>query len=220
MRIPSGSTDRWIFFVAIDSVTLLKKTGLTAFTVFLTRDAQVAVSDGSVTVQEVDATNADGLYRYRVDQQTYITPGHQTEELAIRITATGMLDIDRTVELSVENGDLSVPTIQTHVIGASGYSFVHTVFEADGITARNISSYTGTVQLGFSRPKQAEDLVTAVFNSDGTDGKLKYTVAAAFWDVVGMWTASCKIDNGASDIYRDKPVWFNVVRPSAISELA
>ena len=211
MRIPSGSTDRYLFFVARDSATLLHKTGLTAFTVYLTRDAQNTVPHVSPVIEEIDSTNAAGIYRYRLNKETTVTSGHYCEQLHIRITAAGMESVDQAVDLTVVAQDRSFPMPETHVMGASGYALIHTVLDVDGITPLNISSYSGTKQIGFTSKDSGETLVTAAFLSDGTDGKLTYTVAAGFWDTPGLWKRSAKVQDGGSAIYRDVPLTFVVV---------
>lgn len=98
MRIPSGSTDRRIAFVALDSAGD-RVTGLSSFTVYRSRNGGTPAALTTPTVTELDATNMPGVYALLVDEDTTLTAGRDTEELALHIAAAGMLDVTRTVEL-------------------------------------------------------------------------------------------------------------------------
>lgn len=67
---------------------------------------------------------------------------------------------------------------------------IGTVFEVtimDGATAVNISGAT-TKELIFQLPDKTTKLTkTAVFKTDGVDGKLKYTTVAGDLSVAGSW---------------------------------
>lgn len=98
MRIPSGSTDRMIGFVALDS-SGARLTGLSSFTVYRTRNGGTPVAMTSPTIVEDDAVNCAGDYSLLLDEDTTIDAGHDTEELKLRISATGMKAVTRAVEL-------------------------------------------------------------------------------------------------------------------------
>ena len=67
---------------------------------------------------------------------------------------------------------------------------VGTVFEAtimDGTSVVDISAAT-TKQLIFRGPNGVSKTKSAVFTTNGTDGKLKYTTVANDLDPVGQWS--------------------------------
>ena len=208
-EVPSGSTDRYLQFIARDSGTGAKKTGITSWTVHVCRDNQNNVQHPSPVVQEVDATNRAGLYRYLCNLETTLSHGHKVEELAILLTAASTTDVDLEVLIKEFPGDQLNMATEKHQLDAYGYDMIHTVMDVDGITPLDISSYTGTKELALVRPEQGEELVTASFNSDGTDGKLKYTIASGKLDRTGPWRRNAKIQKSGV-VYRDPVVTFIV----------
>lgn len=58
----------------------------------------------------------------------------------------------------------------------------------DGGSAVNISAAT-TKQIKFRKPNGTTVTKTAVFTTDGTDGKIKYTTVADDLDTAGIWRA-------------------------------
>jgi hypothetical protein len=74
-------------------------TGLSSFTVYRSRNGGTPAAMTTPTVTELDATNMPGVYALLLDEDTTLTAGRDTEELALHIAATGMLDVTRTVEL-------------------------------------------------------------------------------------------------------------------------
>lgn len=102
MRIPSGKTDQKIAFVAYDSADatgLTVKTGLSSFTVYRSRNGGTATLYTTPTVAELDATNMPGVYVLTVDEDTTIASTSDSEEMILRITATGMYAVTRDIEL-------------------------------------------------------------------------------------------------------------------------
>jgi len=63
--------------------------------------------------------------------------------------------------------------------------------QQDG-TALDISSYT-TLQYILKDPSKVTSTKVAAFDSDGTDGILKYTIAAADIDEVGNWYVQARV---------------------------
>jgi len=100
MRIASGDTTKYIYFVAVDDTDFAtRETGLSSFTVYRSRDGGAAAAMTTPTINEVDASNMPGVYELLVDEDTTIGAGHDTEEMVFHITATGMAPVTRTVEI-------------------------------------------------------------------------------------------------------------------------
>ncbi len=100
MRVPSGKTDKYIYFVAVDSTDFTtRETGLSSFTVYRSRNGAAAVAMTTPTINEVDATNLPGVYELLVDEDTTITTGSESEEMVLHITHAGMAPVTRTVEI-------------------------------------------------------------------------------------------------------------------------
>ena len=74
MRIPSGSTNRYIYFVAVDATDLkTRETGLSGFTVYRSRNGAAAAAFTTPTVNETDATNMPGVYELLIDDYSFST---------------------------------------------------------------------------------------------------------------------------------------------------
>jgi hypothetical protein len=93
-------------------------------------------------------------------------------------------------------------------------SVIEIVVEKRGGAPQDISAAT-TKNFLLWRPKASGTVVEAVaaaFVTDGTDGKLDYTIASGILDVVGSWQVQCEL------IYSDgahftTPTSFVVRRP-------
>jgi len=100
MRIPSGVTGQYIYFVAVDATDFAtRETGLTTFTVYRSRNGAAAAAYTTPTVTEVDSTNMPGLYKLLVDEDMTIGAGNDSEEVALHVTHAGMAPVTRTIEL-------------------------------------------------------------------------------------------------------------------------
>ncbi len=100
MRIPSGSIDRFIYFVAVDATDLkTRETGLTGFTVYRSRDGGVAAAFTTPTVNETDSVNMPGVYELLLDEDTSLAAEHDTEEFVLHITQASMSPVTRVIEL-------------------------------------------------------------------------------------------------------------------------
>ena len=99
MRIPSGTVDCKVFFVALDTGLTTRVTGLTTFTVYRSRNGGTATVYTTPTVAELSAANMPGVYCLTVDEDTTIAGTSDSEEYAVHITATGMAPVTRTIEL-------------------------------------------------------------------------------------------------------------------------
>lgn len=100
MRIPSGVTDQYIYFVAVDSTDYAtRETGLSSFTVYRSRNGAAAAAMTTPTINETDSTNMPGVYELLLDEDMTIGSGNDSEEMVFHITATGMAPVTRTIEL-------------------------------------------------------------------------------------------------------------------------
>lgn len=105
MRIPSGVTDQYIYFVAVDSTDFTtRETGLSSFTVYRSRDGGAAAAMTTPTINETDATNMPGVYELLLDEDMTIGASNLSEEMAFHITHAGMAPVTRTIELYQANG--------------------------------------------------------------------------------------------------------------------
>jgi hypothetical protein len=100
MRIPSGTTDQYIYFVAVDSTDLkTRETGLTTFTVYRSRNNGTATAMTTPTVAELSAANMAGVYALLADEDMTIAAGNDSEEMAFHITQASMAPVTRVIEL-------------------------------------------------------------------------------------------------------------------------
>src|SRR3990172_7290866 len=100
MRIPSGTLDQVVFFVAVDSTDLkTRETGLTTFTVYRARDIGAATLMTTPTVAELSAANMPGVYSLLLDEDMTIAAGNDSEEMVFHITQAAMAPVSRTIEL-------------------------------------------------------------------------------------------------------------------------
>jgi hypothetical protein len=100
MRIPSGTTDQYIYFVAVDATDFTsRETGLSSFTVYRSRDGGAAAAMTTPTINETDATNMPGVYELLLDEDMTIGSGNDNEEICLHITHAGMAPVTRTIEL-------------------------------------------------------------------------------------------------------------------------
>jgi len=100
MRIPSGVTDQYIYFVAVDATDYAsRETGLSSFTVYRSRNGAAAAAMTTPTINETDATNMPGVYELLLDEDMTIGAGNDSEEIVYHITHAGMAPVTRTIEL-------------------------------------------------------------------------------------------------------------------------
>lgn len=115
MRIESGDTAQGFYFVAVDATDLKTfETGLSTWTVYRSRGGAAEVAMTTPTVTEIDATNCPGLYFLLCDEDMDITDGALEEEMAYRITHSGMAPVTRTITLYRFPGVIRRGTTSTH----------------------------------------------------------------------------------------------------------
>jgi hypothetical protein len=100
VRIPSGVTDQYIYFVAVDSADLkTRETGLSSFTVYRSRNGGAAAAFTTPTINETDNTNMPGVYELLLDEDMTIDSGDDSQEMVFHITQASMAPVTRTIEL-------------------------------------------------------------------------------------------------------------------------
>lgn len=100
MRIPSGITDRYIYFVAVDVTDMhTRETGLSSFTVYRSRNGGAAAEIGGATINETDSTNMPGVYELLLNSDMTLDAGDDTQEMVFHISHSGMASVTRVIEL-------------------------------------------------------------------------------------------------------------------------
>jgi len=100
MRIPSGVTDQYIYWVAVDSTDFVtRETGLSSFTIYRSRNGAAAAAMSSPTTAELSSGNLPGVYSLLLDEDMTIAAGNDSEEMVFHITKAGMAPVTRTIEL-------------------------------------------------------------------------------------------------------------------------
>jgi hypothetical protein len=159
MQIPSGATDRLIFFVAVDATDLkTRETGLTTFTVYRSRNGGAATVYTTPTVAEVSTANMPGVYSLVLDEDTTLTSGHDTEEYCVHITQASMAPVTRVVELYRPKFTEG----QTAAMASNAVSTVTTVTTVDGLAA-NVITATAIASGAFTAAKFAAGAFDAVW---------------------------------------------------------
>lgn len=98
------------------------------------------------------------------------------------------------------------------VVGNFGTKIVLTMVDGDG-TVVDVSSYTGTLTVTFTKPDSAgTQAFTLTFNTDGTDGKLKFTPASGEIDTKGEWNGTVELKVGATVVARSAPFIMGVLK--------
>ena len=199
MRIPSGVTDQYIYFVAVDATDFSsRETGLSSFTVYRSRNGGASAVMTTPTINETDTTNMPGVYELLLDEDMTIGAGNDSEEMVFHITHAGMAPVTRTIELYrpkitagntlgvASDGDLlEVNTLTGHTvqtgdsfarIGAAGASLTAVPWNA-AWDAEVESEVTDALNV-YDPPTKAElDAGFAALN-DPTAA----TIADAVWD--------------------------------------
>lgn len=159
MRVPSGSSDRYLYFVAVDATDLkTRETGLATWTVARSRNGAADAAWTTPTITEIDNTTMPGVYALLIDEDTTIDSGHDEEEVCVHITHAGMAPVTRTYELfrpkmtegqtaTVANGavDADIERLQGNAIATPTTAGV---LEVDLTHIAGSAVSTSTAQLG------------------------------------------------------------------------
>lgn len=168
MRIPSGVTDQYLYFVAVDATDFsTRETGLSSFTVYRSRNGGAAAAYTTPTINEVSSANMPGVYELLLDEDMTIDSGDDSQEVALHITHAGMAPVTRTFELyrpkitagqtltvSGGSGNAAVQSIVSNAITAASIA-------TDAITAAKIAANAiGASELASDA---ASEIATAVW---------------------------------------------------------
>ena len=216
MRIASGVTDQYVYFVAVDATDFTtRETGLSSFTVYRSRNGGAAAAMTTPTINETDTTNMPGVYELLLDEDMTIDSGDEEQEMVFHITHAGMAPVSRAITLfrpkitagntlGVESdGDLTkVNTLDGHTaqtgdnyarIGApAGASVSADVAAVKSDTAATLTD-TGTTipaQISALNDPTAAAIATAVLTTAMTEAYSTdggtKTVAQALYEIAAM----------------------------------
>lgn len=142
MRIPSGVTNKYIYFVAVDATDLkTRETGLSSFTVYRSRNGGAATAYTTPTINETSSANMPGVYELLLDEDMTIDSGDDTQEVCIHITHAGMAPVTRTFELYRPK----ITVGETITVSSSAVSAVTTVSTVSGNVGGNVTGSVGSV---------------------------------------------------------------------------
>lgn len=95
-------------------------------------------------------------------------------------------------------------------VGDFGLKIVITVVKADG-SPRDVSASTA-MNVILRKPDKSTVAKTAAFTTDGTDGRLEYSIEdASVLDVAGKWTARGQVTTSTVQSYKTEEVDFVVL---------
>lgn len=97
MRIASGTTDQYVYFVGL--LAGERVTGLATWTVYRSRNGAAAAAMTTPTISEIDSTNMPGDYGLLLDEDMTIAAGNETEAMAFHITEADMDPVTIQIEL-------------------------------------------------------------------------------------------------------------------------
>ncbi len=171
MRMLQGTTDQYVYFVAVDSTDLkTRETGLTTFTVYYSINGGTATAMTTPTVNETDTTNMPGVYELLIDESgmTTLAAGDDTSELCLHITQADMAPVTRVIEIYREET-------------TAGNTLDVTATGAAGIDWGNVENPGTTVDLSATDINLCDTVTT---NSDmrGTDNAALASVLGALAD--------------------------------------
>jgi len=162
VRIPSGKIDQNIYFVALDLVDrTTRKTGLTSFTVYRSRNGGAATLYTTPTVTELSAANMPGVYSLLIDEDTTIAASSDSEEYVVHIMQANMLAVTRAIEL-YRRDTTSGNTLDVTATGAAGIDWNNV---ENPTTAVNLSA---TFIQGVNSLATGTDSVSTVATSGST----------------------------------------------------
>lgn len=188
MKIPSGSTDQYIHFVAVDATDFTtRETGLSSFTVYRSRNNGTPAAMTTPTINELDATNMPGVYTLLLDEDTTIDAGDDNQEMSLHITNAGMYPVTRTIELYrskitlgntlgvASDGDISGNVDGAVASVTAQVSADMTAISGDSTAADNAEAFFDDT--GFNASNSTIGTVTT-----NTDLVTAASVADAVWD--------------------------------------
>jgi hypothetical protein len=207
VRIASGVTDQYIYFVAVDATDFAtRETGLSSFTVYRSRNGGTAAAMTTPTINETDATNMPGVYELLLDEDMTIDSGDETQEMAFHITHAGMAPVTRTIELyrpKITAGN----TLDVTSTGAAGIDWGNVENQStsvdlsstainlcDTVTTNTDMRGTDSAILASSAPTNFGDLAITVTTGQITVGtnndKTGYSISGTITTLDGLPTVA------------------------------
>lgn len=86
------------------------------------------------------------------------------------------------------------------VAGDFGQVAKLTFIDVDTNAAADVSGYATTIQMIFTDPSGTETAKTATFDTDGTDGVIKYTTEDGLIDTAGNWQIRGRVQGVGSKL--------------------
>ncbi len=180
MRIPSGVTDQYIYFVAVDATDLkTRETGLATWTVRRSRNGAASAAYTTPTINETDVTNMPGVYELLLDEDMTIDAGNKSEEVCLHITHTGMAPVTRVFELYRPD----VTEGETLTVSSGAVSTVTTTTTATNVTTVNGLAANVITAASMAADASAE-IADAVWDEDATGHQTGGTFGQAIGDPV------------------------------------
>lgn len=147
MRIASGVTDQYIYFVAVDAADHVTfETGLSSFTVRRSRNGGASAAYTTPTINETDSSNMPGVYELLLDEDMTIDSGDEEQDVCLRITHAGMAPVTLKYTLfrpKITAGEtLNVSSGALNAI--SDGLLTAAKFASDFLTAAKVASDVGT----------------------------------------------------------------------------
>lgn len=238
MRIPSGVTDQYVYFVAVDATDFTtRETGLATFTVYRSRNGAAAAAMTTPTINETDTTNMPGVYELLLDEDMTIDAGDQSQEMVFHITHAGMAPVSRVIELyrpSVTAGEtltVSSGVGSANAVQLSGDSaaadnaeafFDGTGYAGTGNTIPTVTTVTNAVTANvtqISGDTTAADNAEAFFDGTGYAGtgntiptvtNVTNAVSANVTQISGDSTAADNLELSLDDTAGPVP-WFGIM---------
>jgi len=175
MRIPSGVTDQFIYFVGTLAGT--RVTGLSSFTVYQSRNGAAAAVISSLTINETDSTNMPGVYELLMNQDMALAAGNHSEEMIFHITEAGMDAVDRTIE--IYRPDVTAGETITVSSGAvSNVTLAATLTTYTGNTPQTADHTAGIADIPTVAEFNARTLVSADYFDPAVDAVANVTLTA------------------------------------------
>ena len=86
------------------------------------------------------------------------------------------------------------------VVGDFGQVAKVTFIDVDTGVAADISGYASTIEIVFTDPTGTETAKTATFDTDGSDGVIKYTIESGLINKAGNWRVRGRVQGGSSKL--------------------
>lgn len=163
MRIPSGVTDQYLYFVAVDATDYVTfETGLATWTVRRSRNGGASAAYTTPTINETDVTNMPGVYELLLDEDMTLDSGDHEQEVCLRITHAGMAPV--TLKFTIYRPDVTAG--ETIGVSSGAVTSVTTTATATAVTtvnglAANVITATSIATDAITAGKIAADAIGA-----------------------------------------------------------